>query len=165
MPEVNIEAALPLAAPAARDAVQRALAEMCARSRDGAIALTAVVTSNGEHVARIEVPVMLDSDAGGEPKTADLSLHIRARSMEGLFPTFSGRIAVDADGSADSLVRLRGEYHVPLGVLGALANTLTLDSIANDSLQRFLHDVTHEALEGVREATEERLREVRGGAL
>ena len=160
MPQIEVDAPVALAAPAAREAVRTALSATVRRSQQGDVTLGATASSD---VARIEVPVLVESDADAAHADGDLTLRIVARSMEALFPAFDGRVAVEPTDSADSRIRLIGDYRVPLGVLGAVTNATALDGIAREGLQKFVDDLARDALGLVRAETEERLREVRRG--
>jgi len=163
VPHIDLVAALPLAAAAGQEAVRKTLVAMADRSRAGGVSFSAAATSGSTPVAKIEVPVVLHYDDSKEDANGALSLQIEARTMEALFPRFEGQIAVEPAGSADSQLHLRGQYHVPSGVLGTLANTATLDTVAKESLQRFIEDLARETLATVADETEMRLRDVRRG--
>jgi hypothetical protein len=162
--QVEIDVEFALAAPAAREAVRKALAAWSERSQRGEIALEAVAHAGGAaEMARLAVPVVIESNAATAPPHEDLTLTIHARSAESAFPTFAGSIVVEGQDAALSRVRLEGAYHVPMGALGAAADAVAFEGVARDSLRRMFENLVADARKAVREEAEDTYRDSRRG--
>ncbi len=65
------------------------------------------------------------------------------------FPQFSGEVRSVARTPLDSALQLVGEYAVPLGTLGAVADRVALTRVAESSLRIFLMRVREDVLDEV----------------
>lgn len=87
---------------------------------------------------QVRIPIVVET---GEPLGSPASgLHVRiaAERSAALFPVFAGTIEVAPHGMLSSALVLDGEYTVPLGLLGAVADRTVLNDVAQASLRRFL---------------------------
>ena len=134
--KIVLDAEFSVAARLAHEALRRAVASLSRKSERGELSLAAGVGSTDHDLARIEVPILLETVATSPDAAAPLPIEVRARSAAAAFPEFKGSIEVSQTGPARTRVRLAGAYTVPLGVVGAVVNAVALDRIALHSLRR-----------------------------
>ena len=162
MSKISLDAPLQFAAPAAHRALREALGASTEGSQTGAVALSAAIRIPGAgEAATVSVPVVIDSNAATAQSGAPIELSIHARTAPAAFPTFTGDIAVDAVDRATSRVRMRGEYTVPFGSLGGLANAVLLGPLAEDGLRQFFIELVAQAEAVMRKESETLYREMR----
>lgn len=135
---VVIEDDLLIAESAALDIVPRMVARLALESQAGTITLSATARGGKGDLARIEVPVILETNAASLQRGQTLTLSVRARSASHAFPLFDGTIGLSSAEPACTHVVLRGTYIVPLGMLGAAVNAVAFEGIAQGSLRRLL---------------------------
>ena len=88
--------------------------------------------------AGIRVPVQVDvGDPVGDPPDG-AAIRISARHHRSRYPVFSGTLRIVPIDTLTSKLTLSGQYEVPLGLLGALADRTVLATTAERSLQRLL---------------------------
>lgn len=164
MSDITLDAQLELSPSAAHKALRDALVAMCERSKAGEVSLAAALPAGDRgDIARVTVPVRIESNAEGAHEDEQLSLTVAARSAQAAFPTFEGRFNLEELDAARTRVLLVGTYRVPLGPLGAAANALGLDPIARESLRGLLDDVVSLAHAQVRSSSEQAYRDSRRG--
>ena len=101
-------------------------------------------------VGSTTVPVTIDTgDAVGSPP-AGARIEIHARDDADRFPVFRGSLHIEPQGVLASRLILTGDYDVPLGWLGALADRTIFVGAAEQSLRelvaRIKDDVAASAL-------------------
>jgi hypothetical protein len=74
---------------------------------------------------------------------ARLPLRWLAKEHTNLFPTMVGELRLSDVGSAETELRLVGEYEPPLGALGAVADRMAGHRVAERSVRDFLEGVAH----------------------
>jgi len=82
-----------------------------------------------------------------EPASLRVPLQWKAADHPNLFPVMSGELHISDLGGANVELRLVGEYHPPLGAVGAVGDALAGRRVAEKSLHGFLTEVARE-LEG-----------------
>lgn len=87
---------------------------------------------------QVRVPVVVQTGGllGKPPR--GITVTIAAERNAALFPVFHGALEVVPHGMLSCAVVLDGEYTVPLGLLGAVADRTVLNAVAQASLRRFL---------------------------
>jgi hypothetical protein len=151
---VEFESELPVALAAAHEALRAVLVALSERSRDGRVTLAAAAHGSAGDLARLEVPVEIETDAATALAADEFVLRVRAKSASGAFPAFDGTVGAEARGAAVTRVRLRGAFTVPMGALGVALNALALDSIARGGLSGLLDTIVGDANALIRERAE-----------
>ena len=95
-------------------------------------------------VGFIAIPIRLQL-APEQPGIDQRKISIEAARHPSSFPTFEGALGVDAVGSAsdESILWFIGDYHLPLGALGALVDATLATGIAERCLENFLEDLAN----------------------
>ncbi len=82
-----------------------------------------------------------------EPDSLRIPLHWKAAEHPNLFPVMDGELHIsDATGNHIEL-RLLGEYRLPLGAIGAVADVVAGRRVARKSTRRFLEEVSRRLAE------------------
>jgi len=136
----TIEACVPIRMSAAltHESLRRVIAALQERSPVLAVKLHDLhIADEGE----VQVPIVLESAL--HPERGVLTITIRAKANDTLFPTFSGDFSVVSEGRECELW-LNGTYEPPFGRIGAVLDRNLLHYAAQRSLQAFLHRVSDE---------------------
>jgi len=98
--------------------------------------------------AAMSVPVCLELPEGGSATSIPLVLSARAHTD--WFPAFRGEVRSEEQGPLASRLRLTGDYEVPLGALGIIANRRVLGGAAQRSLRAFVERLRTDVLDEIR---------------
>jgi hypothetical protein len=98
--------------------------------------------------AAMSVPVCLELSE--ERSATSVPLAIAARAHTDWFPAFHGEVRSEEQGPLASRLRLIGDYDVPLGALGIIANRRVLGGAAQHSLRAFVERLRADVLVEIR---------------
>ena len=113
-------------------------------SEHGTVVLAARLPGNG----RVAVPVRL-SVRYPAPKNPRFGLTIVALRTPALYPKFRGEIEPTEAGTAVTILKLSGEYQVPLGLLGRAIDASAAHGIAPRGLEDLLNRLVADLLVSV----------------
>jgi hypothetical protein len=140
---VSIARAIPLARSAIVPILRAKLELLEEASEHGSVVLSAQIPGNGRVAVPVRVRVRYPA-----PKTPGFGLAIAALTTPSLYPRFRGDIDLTKASPAATELRLSGEYHVPLGILGRAFEAVVAPNVAprglEDLLDRLVADVTAE---------------------
>ena len=88
--------------------------------------------------AAMSVPVTVALGDSHMRTPASVPIALKATHRSGLFPAFRGVVRSEGTGTLESILRLDGEYDVPLGALGGIVDRTVLRHAAKRSLGAFL---------------------------
>jgi hypothetical protein len=95
----------------------------------------------------VKVAIRAGAHVGDPPDGAHIE--VQALAGEGAFPVFAGTLRVEPVDAFSCRLVLAGEYSVPLGTLGTLADRTILAGIAKRSMRAFLVDMQAEIASSV----------------
>jgi hypothetical protein len=98
--------------------------------------------------AAISVPVRVELSEGRSATAIPLTL--AARRNTDWFPSFRGEVRSEEQDPLASGLRLIGDFDVPLGALGLIANRRVLGSAAERSLRAFVDRLRADVLDEIR---------------
>ncbi len=161
--KISISREMPVARTFARDAVKKTLLELQKENRPDGVSLGTGSAAGEKRDVRVEVPIDLETTAKLARWNEDFSVAVRAHASVGAFPTFAGSLAIRETAADCAQVTLSGEYHVPLGLLGAAIDAVALNGVARSSLERLLDRIVRGAMERIdHESTEAYIASRRG---
>jgi hypothetical protein len=85
---------------------------------------------------RVPISVEVGEHIGSPPNGARIRLS--AKDHAGRYPVFEGTLRIEPITALDSTLLLEGEYEVPLGLIGRLADRTVLRTTAEGSLARLM---------------------------
>jgi hypothetical protein len=97
---------------------------------------------------QISIPVETEIHEG--PLQYTCAIRLAASGATKLFPKFSGTLDVSGLGDSASELRIRGEYEVPLGGLGAAVDSTLLNGSAQRALDGLLNLLADAVNDGVK---------------
>lgn len=92
-------------------------------------------------VGYVGIPIAVHPDVAKHDELA-MEITIRAARHSESFPTFAGKVGVDATGPTGAALWIAGTYHVPLHGIGRLVDATLFRNIAQKALQNLLGDIS-----------------------
>lgn len=93
--------------------------------------------------ALVSVPIQMHIARLPSHGRNEWGIRICAAARPQLYPTFEGVLRLLLAGDRGSEVQLAGEYRVPLGPIGNALDATLFSGIAEQSLRRFVRDLTN----------------------
>jgi hypothetical protein len=91
-------------------------------------------------VGYVAVPIHLQ--VAPYPSTAHVfEITFKSAKLASAFPTFKGRIGVEAAGLGEALLVLRGGYDLPMQIFGNLLDRALAPGVAARSLENFVDEI------------------------